>query len=56
MHVIGIDTGHLSDAAQANAWLQETDPPSALSCVGYLSMEFILSEALPIYKQVSSVT
>ncbi len=39
MHVIGIDTGHLSDAAQANAWLQETDPQSALSCIGYLSME-----------------
>jgi starch phosphorylase len=37
------------DAAQANAWFQETHSQSALSCVAYLSMEFMLSEALPIY-------
>jgi glycogen phosphorylase len=37
------------DAAQAPAWFQQTHPQSALSCVAYFSMEFMLSEALPIY-------
>ena len=37
------------DAAQASAWFQKTHPQSALSCVAYFSMEFMLSEALPIY-------
>ena len=37
------------DAAQAPAWFQQTYPQSALSCVAYFSMEFMLSEALPIY-------
>ena len=37
------------DAAQAPAWFQQTCPRSALTCVAYFSMEFMLSEALPIY-------
>jgi starch phosphorylase len=37
------------DAAQASAWFQTAHPKSALSCVAYFSMEFMLSEALPIY-------
>jgi starch phosphorylase len=37
------------DAAQAPAWFQKTHAPSPLSCVAYFSMEFMLSEALPIY-------
>ena len=37
------------DAAQASAWFQKNHPQSALSCVAYFSMEFMLSEALPIY-------
>ena len=37
------------EAAQAPAWFQQTHPQSALSCVAYFSMEFMLSEALPIY-------
>jgi len=31
------------------AWFQTTYPRSPLSCVAYFSMEFMLSEALPIY-------
>ena len=37
------------DAATAPAWFQQTYPQSPLSCVGYFSMEFMLSEDLPIY-------
>jgi starch phosphorylase len=37
------------DAAEAPAWFQKTFPQSPLSCVAYFSMEFMLSEALPIY-------
>jgi starch phosphorylase len=37
------------DAAEAPAWFQETHPQSPLSGVAYFSMEFMLSEALPIY-------
>jgi glycogen phosphorylase len=37
------------DAAAAPAWFQQTYPQSPLSCVAYFSMEFMLSEALPIY-------
>ena len=37
------------DAVDAPAWFQETYPQSALNCVAYFSMEFMLSEALPIY-------
>jgi len=36
-------------AAQAPAWFQQTHPKSALSCVAYFCMEFMLGEALPIY-------
>ncbi len=31
------------------AWFQQTYPDSAQSCIAYFSMEFMLSEALPIY-------
>ena len=37
------------DLAEAPAWFQKTHPRSPLSCVAYFSMEFMLSEALPIY-------
>ncbi|MEJ2378352.1 MAG: alpha-glucan family phosphorylase [Pseudolabrys sp.] len=37
------------DAAEARAWFQQAYPQSPLSCVAYFSMEFMLSEALPIY-------
>jgi len=37
------------DAAEAPAWFQKTHAQSALSCVAYFSMEYMLSEALPIY-------
>lgn len=37
------------DAANAPAWFQQTHPQSPLSCVAYFSMEYMLSEALPIY-------
>ena len=33
----------------APAWFQQNHPQSSLSCVAYFSMEFMLSEALPIY-------
>jgi len=36
-------------AAQAPAWYQTAHPNSALTRVAYFSMEFMLSEALPIY-------
>jgi starch phosphorylase len=35
--------------AESPAWLQQTHPRSLLSCVAYFSLEFMLSEALPIY-------
>jgi glycogen phosphorylase len=34
---------------EAPAWFQQTYPQSQLSCVAYFSMEYMLSEALPIY-------
>ena len=37
------------DAAEAPAWFQQTYPQSKLNCVAYFSMEYMLSEALPIY-------
>ncbi len=37
------------DAAKAPAWFQQTYPQSPLGCVAYFSMEYMLSEALPIY-------
>ena len=37
------------DAVAAPAWFQQAHPQSPLRCVAYFSMEFMLSEALPIY-------
>jgi starch phosphorylase len=37
------------DAAEMPAWFQQTYPQSPLRCIAYFSMEFMLSEALPIY-------
>jgi len=34
---------------EAPGWFQQSYPQSPLSCVAYFSMEFMLSEALPIY-------
>jgi starch phosphorylase len=36
-------------AEETRAWFQQTHPQSPLTCVAYFSMEFMLSEALPIY-------
>ena len=36
-------------AAEAPAWFQQAYSQSQLRCVAYFSMEFMLSEALPIY-------
>jgi glycogen phosphorylase len=36
-------------AAEAPAWFQQNYPQASLRCVAYFSMEFMLSEALPIY-------
>ncbi|HME09973.1 MAG TPA: alpha-glucan family phosphorylase [Bryobacteraceae bacterium] len=36
-------------AAQAPAWFQKNHPDALLTCAAYFSMEFMLSEALPIY-------
>src|SRR5450755_4177396 len=36
-------------AAQAPAWFQRTHAEAPLTCAAYFSMEFMLSEALPIY-------
>jgi starch phosphorylase len=36
-------------AAEAPAWFQKNHPQSPLKCVAYFSMEYMLSEALPIY-------
>ncbi len=35
--------------AEVDAWFQKTHSNSPLTCVAYFSMEFMLSEALPIY-------
>lgn len=37
------------EAGEAAAWFQRAHPQSPLSCVAYFSMEYMLSEALPIY-------
>ena len=37
------------DVIEAPAWFQQTHAQSQLSCVAYFSMEYMLSEALPIY-------
>jgi len=36
-------------AVAAPAWFQKAHPQTPLTCCAYLSMEFMLSEALPIY-------
>ncbi len=36
-------------AVAAPAWFQQNHPEASLTCVAYFSMEFMLSEALPIY-------
>ena len=36
-------------ASEAPAWFQQKHPQAHLTCVAYFSMEFMLSEALPIY-------
>ena len=36
-------------ALEAPAWFQQNYPQSSLTCAAYFSMEFMLSEALPIY-------
>ena len=35
-------------AAETPAWFQKNHPQSPLKCVAYFSMEYMLSEALPI--------
>ena len=35
--------------ASSPAWFQQNHPQAPLTCVAYFSMEFMLSEALPIY-------
>jgi len=37
------------DEVDAPAWFQQTHPESGLGCVAYFSMEYMLSESLPIY-------
>jgi glycogen phosphorylase len=37
------------DSIRASAWFQQNYPQTSLTCVAYFSMEFMLSEALPIY-------
>ena|SRR3974390_1645334 len=34
---------------ESEAWFQKTHPRSGVSTIAYFSMEFMLSEALPIY-------
>ncbi|MDP2762555.1 MAG: alpha-glucan family phosphorylase [Sideroxyarcus sp.] len=36
-------------AVDAPAWFQQAHPKSTLNCIAYFCMEFMLSEALPIY-------
>jgi glycogen phosphorylase len=37
------------NASEAPAWFQQNHPQGSLTCAAYFSMEFMLSEALPIY-------
>ena len=41
--------GTMRRAAETPAWFQQNHAQSPLGCVAYFSMEFMLSEALPIY-------
>ena len=38
-----------NQAAQSPAWFQQNHSQTPLTCIAYFSMEFMLSEALPIY-------
>jgi len=38
-----------NQAAESPAWFQQNHPQSPLKCIAYFCMEFMLSEALPIY-------
>jgi len=38
-----------NQAETDSAWFQQSYPDSPLTCVAYFSMEFMLSEALPVY-------
>src|ERR1700734_3693194 len=38
-----------TEAEESEAWFQEAHPGSGVSTIAYFSMEFMLSEALPIY-------
>jgi len=38
-----------NDAAAAPGWFQQNHSDASLNCIAYFSMEFMLSEALPIY-------
>jgi starch phosphorylase len=40
---------HKHEAFTSDAWFQKKHPEAALSTVAYFSMEFMLTEALPIY-------
>jgi starch phosphorylase len=40
---------HKHEFFSAKAWFQKTHPDSELSAIAYFSMEFMLTEALPIY-------
>jgi starch phosphorylase len=42
-----VQTGR--QAMEAPAWFQQNHSPGSLTCAAYFSMEFMLSEALPIY-------
>ena len=46
VHVL-VEAGR--QAAEAPAWFQRDHPAAPLTCAAYFSMEFMLSEALPIY-------
>ncbi len=37
------------DAVEAPAWFQKSQPQAKLNCIAYFCMEYMLSEALPIY-------
>src|ERR1700687_5214997 len=46
---VGMLVRSKKQAADAPAWFQQTHPESPLNCIAYFCMEFMLSEALPIY-------
>jgi starch phosphorylase len=47
--LLGASLQARQQAATAPAWFQKTHPGAPLTCVAYFCMEFMLSEALPIY-------